>query len=479
MISIFLCCVAFAVSYVAGRRSLVAGLLTVITVGYFYGILRANVPESFSHFIFDAAVVGLYVTQFPRAPNAEEQRSRRVLYLWVGALAVWSFLLFLAPVQDYMVQLVGLRGSIFLLPFVLLGARLDDAQANRLALGFAALNIIAFTFACAEYFLGVERFFPRNPVTELIYKSVVDENYARSDWVAVLRIPSTFTSAHAFAGTMVLTLTFLFGSLVQKRAGKRLERWRRNLLVAALFASVLGIFMAAARTPVIILILLVATLVVSRRLNAHSWALLLLMLVGMGWIILSAERLQRFMTLKDTEYVGERVYWSVNDSFLELVSEYPLGNGLGGGGTSMPYFLQSEVKAPIFYMENEYARIVLEQGVLGLCLWLGFIAWLFTRRAVKRGDAWFVGRRMLWVVCAVQFATGMIGKGLLTSIPGTALFLLSMGWVAVKQTQNSETRSKTTEASAETDRATAARAAETEGGLEPARAWARRMSLKI
>ena len=62
MLSVGLCLLAFMFSYAAGRRSLSAGLATVFTVGYFYGILRANIPEPFSHFIFDAGVVGLYLT---------------------------------------------------------------------------------------------------------------------------------------------------------------------------------------------------------------------------------------------------------------------------------------------------------------------------------------------------------------------------------------------------------------------------------
>jgi hypothetical protein len=157
------------------------------------------------------------------------------------------------------------------------------------------------------------------------------------------------------------------------------------------------------------------------------------MLAGVGWIVSSEARLQRFTTLQDVEFVSERVSWSVNDSFTQLMTEYPLGNGLGGGGTSMPYFLASEVSPPSYFMENEYARIVLEQGVLGLCLWAGFILWLFTRRTVRRSDSWYVGRRIAWVTCAAFFATGMIGKGLLTSIPGTALMFLGAGWIAVRR----------------------------------------------
>jgi hypothetical protein len=36
------------------------GLLAVLGIGYAHGVARANLPETFSHFIFDAAAIGLY-----------------------------------------------------------------------------------------------------------------------------------------------------------------------------------------------------------------------------------------------------------------------------------------------------------------------------------------------------------------------------------------------------------------------------------
>jgi hypothetical protein len=435
MTSVILCIAAFIFSFVAGRRSLVAGLVTVMTVGYFYGIMRANLPDTYSHFIFDSAVLGLYLTQLPRKLSRAEGRRVQLLKLWLGALIAWPFLLFFVPVQDYAVQLVGLRGNIFLLPFILLGARLGERDVYKLALAFAALNLVAFAFACAEFTFGVERFFPQNAVTELIYRSIVDENFMNPDRSTALRIPSTFTGAHAFAGVMVLTLPFLFGAWV-KRSEK--GRWEKHLLNAAIVASILGVFMAAARSPVIILAVILGMVVLSGRLKAHGWVLFLVMLIGVGWIVSSEDRLQRFMTLKDVDFVSDRIHWSVNENFFDLTVEYPMGNGLGGGGTSIPYFLQGRVIAPTNYMENEYARIVLEQGVFGLCLWACFIAWVFGRRTIRETDDWVLGRRLLWVTCATFFATGMIGKGLLTSIPGTALLLLSVGWIAVRQPRRVE-----------------------------------------
>jgi hypothetical protein len=157
------------------------------------------------------------------------------------------------------------------------------------------------------------------------------------------------------------------------------------------------------------------------------------MAVGIGWTVSSEERLQRFLTLNNVDFVSERVQWSVNENIFELLAEYPMGNGLGGGGTSIPYFLQGRLIPPIYFIENEYVRIVLEQGVFGLCLWAAFIAWALTRVSRGRSDPWLLGRRLIRVVCVSFFATGMIGIGLLTSIPGTALLLMSVGWIAVRR----------------------------------------------
>lgn len=429
MISIGLCVAAFIFTYFAGRRSLVAGLVCVITVGYFYGIVRANVTETYSHFIFDSAVVGLYVTQFSKRVSRDVARRSEGLRLWVALLMGWPFLLFFVPTQDYAVQLVGLRGNTFMLPFILLGARLSGDEVRRLALAFAALNLIAFGFAAAEYVGGVERFYPQNQVTELIYKSAVDDNYMNPNRSQALRIPSTFTGAHAYAGMMVLTFAYLFGVWV--RGG--LTRARRNLLSVSMVASVLGVFMAAARSPVIILALLLITVFLSGRLKTHAWILFAAMSIGIGWTVSSEERLQRFLTLNDVEFVSERVQWSVNENVFGLLAEYPMGNGLGGGGTSIPYFLQGRLIPPLYFIENEYVRIVLEQGVFGLCLWAAFIVWALTRAGWGRADPWLLGRRLIRIVCVAFFGTGLIGVGLLTSIPGTALLLLSVGWIAVRR----------------------------------------------
>jgi hypothetical protein len=120
--------------------------------------------------------------------------------------------------------------------------------------------------------------------------------------------------------------------------------------------------------------------------------------------------------------------------FFEVAAKYPFGNGLGGGGTSIPYFLRQRITNPVL-MENEYARIMLEQGIMGLLMWIAFIFWLLSRRDRDRSDSWYIGRRLAWISCGTFFLTAVMGTGLLTSIPLTSLFLLLAGWIGAAQTR--------------------------------------------
>lgn len=426
MLALILCAGAFLAAYLAGRRSLVSGLAVVITVGYFYGIVRANVTSALSHFIFDAAVVGLYATQLFRPLPAEERVRIQPLTLWVVLLIGWPILLLLLPLQDPMIRLVGLRAHIFLLPFLLLGARLRRDDVERLVIYVAALNVVAFAFALAEFFLGVERFYPRSEVTELIYRST---DIHTSSVFGAFRIPAIFANASLYGGVMVVTLPLLLGLWIQKRA----SGWRRSLLTTSLVVTVLGVFLAAARIHFVVLVALVFVTLLSGRIGAWGRVGWVMMLGGLAWIVSTEERLfQRFLTLSG-DTILERLSWSLNRGFVEVMFGYPLGNGLGGGGSSVPYFLQHLIRNPIV-IENHYATILVEQGLPGLILWLGFIGWVLLRRTTRPDDPWAFGRRLAWVTSGAYFAQGLIGIGLLSAVPFTVLFLLGVGWLSVPQT---------------------------------------------
>jgi hypothetical protein len=418
MTALLLCIIGAVAAFFLGRRSLGAGIVVVIAAGYAYGILRANLTPPFSHFIFDAALLGLYASQFVGRHKGESTPQHASLNMWMYILMGWPLLMLFMPFQPLLVSIVGLRGNMFFLPAVFLGTRLRDQDLRPLAFGLAILNLIALGFGAAETFKGIEPFFPYGPMTLTMYNSI--------DSSGANRIPSIFQNAHSYAGVMVFTIPFLFGAWALGTG----TRWRKILLILGMAAAFIGVLMAATRQGIIMAAVAVLVASVSGKLGALKRVVFGLAIVAVVWGAMHNERWQRYKEL-DTDTVQDRVAGSVNRSFWEVLVEYPLGNGLGGGGTSIPYFLASEVNRPVL-VESEYCRILLEQGLIGLLLWVGFVIWFVTNRAGFVKDEWLAGRRVGWYLCILSFLIGMIGIGLLSSIPNTFLFLLCVGWTSVK-----------------------------------------------
>ena len=419
---LYACLIAFTICYIAARRSLIAGLLTTLAIGYVFGIVKANMPQTASYFIFDSAVLGLYAAQLFQPLNQVLRQKLEGLQSWMEFLIFWPLIVLFFPAQELLVRLVGLRTSVFFLPFLLIGARLIAEERYKLGLGLAALNLLALAFAGAEFFMGVPEFFPRNAATKIIYmsKDVVGHT--------AFRIPATFANAHAYGGAMVMSLPLMAGALLQMRK----KQWHTSLLILGLAAALLGVLLSATRLNFVVVTILIIVLTFSIK-SRISYAFGWIVIIGAIALFASGEaRLQRVTELQNTEFVKERIGWSVNMTFFELAKTYPFGNGLGGGGSSIPHFLQERLENPVT-MENEYARIMLEQGIFGLCLWLAFLIWLFTRREKGHLDSWSQGRRLAWWACFLSFGTGLIGIGILVSIPQTALLLINAGWIAARQ----------------------------------------------
>src|SRR5579863_7993164 len=165
MIALLLCVIGALAAFFVGRRSLGGGILVVLAVGFGYGIIRANLPSTFSHFMFDAALVGLYASQFLGGGKKAAAPHAGSLNVWMYILIGWPLLMVLMPFQPLLVSLVGLRGNMFFLPAVFLGARLREEDLRPMAFGLAALNLIALGLGVAEYFKGIEPFFPYGPMT--------------------------------------------------------------------------------------------------------------------------------------------------------------------------------------------------------------------------------------------------------------------------------------------------------------------------
>ncbi len=421
MVAIAVCILAFCATLWAGRRSLGQGFLTLLAIGYFYGILRANLMTTFSHFIFDCGVLGLYCSQSWLSKDPQQARLSGTITRWTVILMLWCILLVVLPFQPLAVSLVGLRGNIFFLPILILGSRIKDEDLVQISCGMAVLNLVALYFAWAEYFTSVQRFYPASSVTSIIYAS---GDVAGGH----LRIPAIFSSAHAYGGSMVASLPYLIGFW------DRCETLRARLLaLAGITAALLGVLMSATRQNFILGSVMILVALFTRRKKPAGILVFVALIAIIGAVALSNERFQRFKSLGDTEAVADRIAGSVNRGFFEILTEYPMGNGLGGGGTSIPYFLYGQVRNPIG-MENEYARILCEQGVIGLILWIGFALWFFSQvRVAFEAGPWANSRRMAWSLAAFSLSTAWIGLGLLTAIPQTPILLMGMGWTSTVQ----------------------------------------------
>ena len=424
MLALAVCILAFAVTFLATRYALWAGVTAVLGWGYLYGIIRANIPDLLAQFVFDAALAALFLATVTRRTNAVQRFKLRRLTPWVACLVGWPTLLLLVPAQHWLIQLVGWRGNVLFVPFILYGALLESADFRLLAKSLAVMNILVLLCAIAETILGVPRFYPFNAVDSIIYKSTDVYFSGESHY----RIPGTFTHAAAYATCMVASMPLLLGALSLERS----QGWGRALLFGACAASAVGVFLAASRSEAAVLILMVGVITVAGRVSRFPWKGWIIMVAGVAALVATTPRMQRFFTLTDKGLIADRVHMSVNQSFFDLMEQYPLGNGLGGGGTSVPYFLQEYLTDPVG-IENEYGRIVAEQGIPGLLFWLGFVAWVFTRRGPRSSDPWFIGKWLARLFCAISFATAPLGTGMLNAVPQTAMMLLFAGWIAVPE----------------------------------------------
>jgi hypothetical protein len=418
--SAFFPVVAFLVTFAAVFWSLGRGFVAMLAVGYICGVIRANYLGLYTTFMFDAGVLGLYLG-FLVKRSQEGQAERSAAVPFVVFLIAWPALLTLLPINHYLVQLVALRATVWYLPVLLVALRLRAPDLVLMTRGLAILNLVALAGGVYLFRYGIETLYPMNPVTVIIYKSndVTGANKFH-------RIPSFFLSAHAYGGTMLLTLPLLVGRL----AAPRVRLLERLLAAAGVVAAVGGIVICGARTPVA---LLAAAGLVAWGLSRFSISLGLGMAIVLWGAIEFAstnERFQRAASLTDTKVVADRVAFSGNASFLDLLFDYPMGAGMGSAvGTNIPYFL-AHLAPKAVGMENEYARILIDQGCVGLGGWLAFVVWLFIRPPPRRASPWRLTLLLMYSLCLIHWLTAFMGAGMLVAVPLAVLLLTQMGVLA-------------------------------------------------
>ncbi len=412
--------VPFTTCFLLTARSLGLGFLGVFVVGYFSGVIRANEPGIATTFLFDFSLLGLY------AGFATFRWDRAVALLNTTAgkftlcIILWPTLLSLIPINALLVQLVALRATVWFFPVILISSQLKSSDLTIMARGLSILNVAALIGGVYIYYNGVESLYPQNAVTMIIYNSRDVSGFEYH------RIPSFFLSAHAYGGTMLLSLPFVLGRVLDRDV----HLLERSILVSGSVAALFGIAMCAARQPAVLLFVAIfITWIATRFSLKFGIASVALFLAGL-LIVSGNERFQRITTLEDTEALSDRIRSSANENFFETIFEYPVGAGMGSSaGTSIPIFLSDSAPVAIG-LENEYSRISVDQGILGLLLWLTFLVWLLYRfPSFSQTQPWGTTVTMAYSFVLTSWITAFIGAGTLSSIPGSVLLLACMGLI--------------------------------------------------
>ena len=252
----------------------------------------------------------------------------------------------------------------------------------------------------------------------------------------VYRIPSTFVSSHAYGGMMVSLLPLLVLNL---------ERGRRWMPVAflALLGATLGVFVSACPIP--------GDWNGGRRARARD------VRVGEpadpgyrrgGRRSAASHRPGSIAVAALRDTVGHRVRRGKGSKQRQcwilrgMRSNIPLGLGLGSAvGTSIPYFLEG-IARPQYGMENEFARIALEEGVLGVVLWCSFVAWVLLIDPGSTGSLAVRSKLGVWACCVVAWSQAAVGTGLLASVPGTMILFVYMGLLVAQPERRAPSTSR-------------------------------------
>src|SRR5215813_9470043 len=105
MIGLVLSASSFVLCYNLSRSSLARGICVMLTVGYLYGITRANISSPFIHFWFDFALLGVYAAQLWKPNLVGDAGRNHMIHQWVFLLMLWPAILMFMPDDPLAIKL--------------------------------------------------------------------------------------------------------------------------------------------------------------------------------------------------------------------------------------------------------------------------------------------------------------------------------------------------------------------------------------
>jgi hypothetical protein len=435
VIGIVLCLLGFVSTWYAAKGSLGRGLGVCFAWGYVYGVLRANFLDGFTHFLFDSAVLGIYCAKLRFDPHHNAHHIIRSLYQKIKYLCLWPAFLLVIPYDNLLINLVGLRVAVFYVPFLLVCVQCTDRNLDEIATWLSVLNIFALGAAVMEVRNGIEYFYPRNAVTELIYASAIGEESSH-------RIPAIFCTAAHYGACMSLSMALIIRSLFYE------QKILTNIIYSCgIGAAGAGLLLCSCRSPVLGAIFGLIVFVVAQPQLLVKGKMIFIaipLLIGIVYTFREGgDRAARFLELNDTEMMSERVSHIDDFSIFEAMITYPMGNGLAGAaGITIPYFLQSlAVPREIPGAESEYFRILFTQGIPGLFMWIGFLIWFFVATIIRVDSRRPVAHYLLYGTLLGSFTLASRGVGLLNGLPNNCLLFLAMA-TCLREVVKADTRSR-------------------------------------
>jgi hypothetical protein len=309
---------------------------------------------------------------------------RVAIYLMIG----WALLMSIpALLVDWRLPLAGLRLDFLYVPLVAAGFLLvrDPVRLSRTMLALAIVGGVSCAIGCIQAIVGPSFLAPQVATPGLtldLVRGLPGE--------AVYRPTGTFVDPGRFDSMAVVTIVIGLISVTTVRASARI------VVAACLISAMLAVWVSGGRTYLIWGAVLIAAAVLPSLARADAagrrqrrlWVLgVVVALVGVA-----------AMTVMLPDVYGGRASWytatldprSADNEWgfrwtiysVDVIRGFELG-GLIGQGTGQEslgkqyLFGAEESKAGLYQVEGGYASVIVEWGIIGVLLWLGWtVAWM-------------------------------------------------------------------------------------------------------
>jgi hypothetical protein len=411
---VFLGLLATAAIALACRKP-VALFLILIVAGPYYGVTKLMLnPDSFLLAWKDVLLASLLIGIFLRLNG----RLRCPVILTV--LLIYCVVSAAIP-GDWETGVLGFRATCQWMLLAVAASSLRDASLVRHA---GRALIWSGTFAAIVYM--IERLFYHNQDQIAASMGIRGEDQWRYNLV-LERFSLIYGNPNSFAVFLILCACFAFAWYLNERAGRV-----RTLAMVCGGVCVAGVLFTASRGAIAALV--VAVVLISRKGTKMFRRIVLVgALAGSVFVIQPELLTQRLQDTNSDKFFSSYRYEAWVATVERAVSSPQLllvGSGLGTFGGYV-----SDMKGTSdIITENQFFKILGEQGVMGLLLMLGLI-WRFRKSGVEAGSEGSIAVPAALAAVLTYAMLGNILDGLIVAVPFWIIAGVRISEPAVGKTQ--------------------------------------------